>query len=201
MPGRFEPAGNVAPMKADSEFLGAEDIIGRGGVWVRVAEVLTYPKGYVRGGTRARLPFPVLVLEAMVKGEWKPTKKRWIVGAMELKQEIAARALSYQARDWRGLELELYAKWGVQSPKGGKTYGVRVRPTPDEQDPEQLHRKLQRAADRFINEDQFEHDTYRARFGRLYGPVEPRVIEATEIYDEPPDDADLAVPAPTKGPE
>ena len=144
----FQPTGNVAPMKADTEFLGAEDFIGRGDVRVRVVEVLTYPKGYVRGGSAARLPFPVLVLDAWVGGEWKRTTKRWIVQAKELKQEIAARAESFHAHDWRGLELDLYPKWGVKSPRGGVTYGVRVRPTPDEQDPEKLAAKMQRAAER-----------------------------------------------------
>jgi len=37
--------GNVTAFKADSEFLGAEDIMGRGDIRIRIVQVLTYPKG------------------------------------------------------------------------------------------------------------------------------------------------------------
>lgn len=152
MAGRDKPdgkvAGNVTAFKADSEFLGAEDIMGRGDVRIRIVEVLTYPKGYMVAGRAAARPFPVVVYERQdASGAWVVGNKRWMVTAKEVRQSLIVRAESVHAPDWRGLEVSLYARV-CKSHSGGKTWGVRVRPTRDELDEATLAEKMQRAADK-----------------------------------------------------
>lgn len=182
MAGRGQPngktVGNVTAFKADSEFLGAEDIMGRGDVPIRIVEVLTYPKGYMVAGRAAAKPFPVVVYERQdASGAWVVGNKRWMVTAKEVRLSLIVRAESVHAPDWRGLEVSLYAKV-CKSPGGGKTWGVRVRPTLDELNEATLAEKMQRAADKL------PPDQRQAAPERQPGEDEP---EPDTDTTEPPD--------------
>lgn len=144
-------AGNVSTMKADSAFLGAEDIMGRGDVRVRVVEVLSYPKGTIVAGRSAKKAFPALVLDVMVSGAWRRGQKHWILNNT-VRRQLITRAESVHAQDWRGMEADLYCEV-TRSPQGGLTWGIRVRPTAEERDDRQLAAKMQRAADRVPPEE------------------------------------------------
>ncbi len=139
-------AGNVNAMKADSGFLGAEDIMGRGDVRVRVVEVLSYPKGWEVAGRPMKSGFPALVLDILHNGSWVRAKKHWILNST-VRLQLIVRAESVHAQDWRGMEIDLYCEV-TRSPSGGLTWGIRVRLTPEERDDRQLAAKMQRAADR-----------------------------------------------------
>lgn len=143
---RHQPAGNVSAMKADSDFLGAEDIMGRGDVWVRVVEVLSYPKGTVVAGRSMKKAFPALVLDVHHNGQYHRGTKHWILNNT-VRRQLITRAESVHAQDWRGMEMALFCEV-TRSPQGGLTWGIRVRPTKDELNDEILAEKMQRAADR-----------------------------------------------------
>lgn len=142
-------AGNVSAMKADSAFLGAEDIMGRGDVHVKVVEVLSYPRGTKVGGKASKAAFPALVLDIWANNTWHRGKKHWILNAT-VRRQLITRAESVHAQDWRGMEADLYCEV-TKSPRGGYTWGIRVRPTAEEMDEEQLVAKMQRAADRVLD--------------------------------------------------
>ena len=138
--------GNITAMKADSEFLGAEDIMGRPPVELRIDQVLTYPKGYRVAGREKEKAFPVIVYSRRDRqGDWVEGIKRWIISSKEVRQQLIVRAESVHAQDWRGMVVHVIAEV-TRSPKGGFTWGVRVQPTREEMNPEALCAKMARAA-------------------------------------------------------
>lgn len=125
--------GHVSAMRADAEFLGAEDIMQKGDVPVQIVECLRSTNRKACGKSQAEM----FTLRLATTGG--PCKKEMWLKPTNRKQLV--KLYGANVGEWRGKWIWLYVD-EVNCPTGGKTLGVRIRdktdaPTPTKKQPAQ----------------------------------------------------------------
>ncbi len=123
--------GHVTLMRADSEFIGAEDIIGRGDVPMQIARVVQYTNRKACGNNQPTM----FTLHFHRYG-----KELW-VKATNRKQ--LTKLFGPEVSKWKDRWIWMYVE-ECKSPKGGMTLGVRIR---DRTDPPKQQTSGEVAAD------------------------------------------------------
>lgn len=111
--------GHVSAMRADNEFLGAEDLQDRGDVWLKIEGVYRHIDRKACGKLQ---PEMFTIKLATAKGE--PCKKEWWLKSTN-RQKLTS-LYGAQTEQWEGKWVCLYVT-EVKSPSGGMTLGVRIR--------------------------------------------------------------------------
>jgi hypothetical protein len=117
-----EFTGHVSAMRADAEFFGAEDFIGRGDVPVQIIKCVRSIDRLACGKNQKEMFSLVLNIDGkQAKKElWlKPTNRKQI-----------CRLYGPKVSNWKGQWLWLYVE-EVRSPQGGMTLGIRIRDRKD----------------------------------------------------------------------
>lgn len=118
-----EYTGHVAAMRADAEFFGAEDLVGRGDIAFKITKCLRSVDRKACGKMQKEMF--TLTLEtsggqACKKEFWiKPTNRKQLV-----------KLYGPNVKDWVGKWIWFYVT-EVNSPQGGTTLGIRIRDRTD----------------------------------------------------------------------
>lgn len=113
-----EFTGHVSAMRADSEFLGAEDLAGRGDVPIRIVKCNRCLNRKACGRTEKEMFTLSFEMDGVAskKELWlKPTNRKRILSMY-----------GANVGEWKGKWLWLYID-EVKSPQGGMTLGIRIR--------------------------------------------------------------------------
>lgn len=117
-----EFTGHVSAMRADNEFLGAEDLIGRGDMPVQIAKCNRCLNRKACGKSQPEM----FTLNLLVNG--KPAKKELWLKPTNRKQ--ITKLYGANVSEWKNKWLWLYTD-EVKSPTGGTTLGIRIRDRTD----------------------------------------------------------------------
>lgn len=117
-----EFTGHVSAMRADSEFLGAEDLAGRGDVPIRVIRCNQCLDRKACGKAQKEM----FTLSFEIDG--KPASKEIWLKPTNRKQIL--KLYGANVGGWKGKWLWLYVD-EVKSPQGGMTLGIRIRDKTD----------------------------------------------------------------------
>lgn len=121
-----EFTGHVTMMRADAEFYGAEDFIGRGDVPMKIDKILHCENRKVAGKTK-----PVCFTIRFVNGE-----KELVLNATN--RQMLTHLYGPNAKDWKGKWVWCFVE-PCRSTTGGTTLGVRFRDRKDEPKQEAQH--------------------------------------------------------------
>lgn len=114
--------GHVSAMRADAEYWGAEDVLGRDDVPVQIVRC-NHLVNHIACGKKQKEMYTLTVMENGVlspKAFWiKSTNRKRIAGMY-----------SPNVKEWAGKWLWLYAE-ECRSPQGGMTWGIRIRDRKD----------------------------------------------------------------------
>lgn len=117
-----EFTGHVSAMRADAEFFGAEDFMGRGDVPVQIIKCVRSVDRQACGKKQKEM------FSLFLKVDGKPaTKELWI---KPTNRKQVTRLYGPNVADWKGNWLWLYVD-EVRSPQGGMTLGIRIRDKKD----------------------------------------------------------------------
>lgn len=111
--------GHISAMRADNEFLGAEDLLERGDVWLKIEGVYEH-KNRKACGKNQEIMYTLKLLthdgKACKKELWlKPTNRASV-----------AKMYGPDTTNWEGQWICLYVT-EVKSPQGGMTLGIRIK--------------------------------------------------------------------------
>jgi len=108
--------GKVSQMKANSKFLGSEDLAGLGSVEMEIAGVYQFADEIMQDGKKK---------EGFALGFAK-TDKRLILNATNRK--VLAFSFGADTKAWAGKKVSVYVQDGVRNPAGGATVsGLRIK--------------------------------------------------------------------------
>lgn len=143
-----EFTGHVSAMRADNEFLGAEDLVGRGDTPVQIAKCNRCLKRKACG----KMVDEMYTLNLTVNG--KPAKKELWIKATN-RQQIS-KLYGPNVAEWKGKWLWLYVT-EVKSPQGGTTLGIRIRDKKDAPTSQQQQHATPKPDPTDLNQ---HHETY-----------------------------------------
>lgn len=118
-----EYTGHVSAMRADSEFLGAEDLSGKGDVPIKIIRCLRSIDRKACGRTVKEM------FSLQFEQDGKAATKEFWIHATNRKQIL--KLYGANVGEWKGKWLWLYVD-EVKSPTGGMTLGIRIRDKTDQ---------------------------------------------------------------------
>ena len=117
-----EFTGHVSAMRADSEYFGAEDFMGKGDVPAKIVKCIQ-SKQKKACGTMQREMF-TLVLE--IDGK-EASKRLWI---KPTNRKTISKMYTTSVLEWKGKWIWMFVE-ECRSPQGGMTFGIRIRERTD----------------------------------------------------------------------
>lgn len=111
--------GHVSAMRADNEFLGAEDLLERGDTWLKIEGVYEHIDRKACGKLQ-----PIMYTLKLMTESGQPCKKEFWLKATN--RQKLTQLYGPDTTHWEGKWVGLYVT-EVKSPQGGMTLGVRIR--------------------------------------------------------------------------
>lgn len=111
--------GHVSAMRADNEFLGAEDLLDRGDVWLKIEGVYEHKNRKACGKNQE-----IMYTLKLMTDKGQPCKKEFWLKSTN-RQKITS-LYGPDTTNWEGKWLCLYVT-EVKSPTGGMTLGIRIK--------------------------------------------------------------------------